>query len=307
MTTARTRGITALVVTAALLLGAATAALLIGGVVLTDGRGELAPGRAQNDLGLAWISRGILMLAALWILIGIIATRTTLVRRPGAAAARATWLSATRPWRARESMLGLLPLDRALMVAVPLALLIATNAIQSTFIFAEPSALIVVSWIIFTVVAIVLVRPRSPWPIIATVGGILVLRSLVDLIGLSIAGPGGMWVAMWDNTLIRVAVYTVTFGLTAWLLIAVGGAANQQVGARRATGVVLGAAGATVAVAAAVVMLRMVTDFSAAWDDDVIERAIPSAFAPLFVAVGVIACVTGIWLARSRTTDNASS
>ena len=71
---------------------------------------ELGVQRADRDMAMAWIARGLLLLAGLWVVIGVLASRTRLVRRPGAAAARAAWLGATRPWRARESTLGLLPL-----------------------------------------------------------------------------------------------------------------------------------------------------------------------------------------------------
>ncbi|MGZ8805438.1 MAG: hypothetical protein ACXWZG_09075, partial [Microbacterium sp.] len=88
---------------------------------------ELGVQRADRDLAMAWIARGLLALAVIWVVIGVLSSRTRLVRRPGAAAARAGWLGATRPWRARESTLGLLPLDRWLLLGVPVALLVATR------------------------------------------------------------------------------------------------------------------------------------------------------------------------------------
>ena len=80
---------------------------------------ELGVQRADRDLAMAWIARVLLLLAVAWVVIGMIAARTRLIRRPGAAAARASWLASTRPWRARESTLGMLPLDRWLMIGVP--------------------------------------------------------------------------------------------------------------------------------------------------------------------------------------------
>ena len=65
---------------------------------------------------MTWLARILLVLALAWIIIGVLSARTSLVRRPGAAAARASWLASVMPWRARESTLGMLPLDRLLMV-----------------------------------------------------------------------------------------------------------------------------------------------------------------------------------------------
>ena len=70
-----------------------------------------------------------------WVVIGMLAARTRLVRRPGAAAARASWLAATRPWRARESTLGHAAAGpMAAARSCPAALLVATRAVQTSFL-----------------------------------------------------------------------------------------------------------------------------------------------------------------------------
>ena len=109
---------------------------------------ELGVERANRDLAMAWLARALLLFAGAWVVIGVLASRTRLVRRPGAAAARATWLSATRPWRARESTLGLLPLDRWLMLGVPAALLVATRAVQTSFLSWTHLAVVLGAWIV---------------------------------------------------------------------------------------------------------------------------------------------------------------
>ncbi len=109
---------------------------------------ELGVERANRDLAMAWLARALLLFAGAWVVIGVLASRTRLVRRPGAAAARATWLSATRPWRARESTLGLLPLDRWLMLGVPAALLVATRAAQTSFLSWTHLAVVLGSWLV---------------------------------------------------------------------------------------------------------------------------------------------------------------
>src|SRR5690606_7651440 len=95
---------------------------------------QLGVERGDRDLAMAWAARVLLVLALAWVVIGVLAARTRLVRRPGAAAARASWLGATRPWRARESTLGFLPLDRWLIIVVPVGLLVATRAVQTSLL-----------------------------------------------------------------------------------------------------------------------------------------------------------------------------
>ncbi|UUT35858.1 hypothetical protein [Microbacterium elymi] len=114
-------------------LSAALAVLVLAlgagaAVLVADTLDTGAPGHPVNPIDtsadpvLAWFARLLLVLAVAWLVIGMVAARTSLVRRPGAAAARATWLAATRPWRARESTLGMLSLDRWLLFGVPVAL-----------------------------------------------------------------------------------------------------------------------------------------------------------------------------------------
>ena len=108
-----------------------------------------------------------------------------LAHAPGAQArgrrgARA-WLASTRPWRARESTLGLLPLDRWLLSSCPAALLVATRAVQTSFLSWTHLALVLGAWLVFVLVVPLFLRRRSPWPVIAAVGGVVVLRCIVTL------------------------------------------------------------------------------------------------------------------------------
>src|SRR5690606_35786216 len=125
---------------------------------------------------------------------------------PGAAAARATWLSSTRPWRAEESMLGMLAPDRALLIAVPAALLVATRAVQTSLLSRTHLAVVLGAWALFVAVALLLVRGRSAWALLAVVGGVVVLRCTLTLVALSFTGPGGYWFAFWTHP-VRRAVY----------------------------------------------------------------------------------------------------
>ncbi len=138
---------------------------------------QLGIDRADRDLLMSWLARVLLVLALAWIVIGMLSARTRLVRRPGAAAARASWLGSILPWRARESTLGMLPLDRWLMVLVPGALLVATRAVQTSFLAPVQLAVTLGAWAVFVAVLMLLLRGRSPWAaVIAAVGGVVVLR-----------------------------------------------------------------------------------------------------------------------------------
>src|SRR5690554_3297982 len=131
MTTARRRGLLAVVTGVGLLALGAGVAVAVGDALgirtevaelqrydgdiddpaLNLTAAQLGVERTDRDLAMAWLARVLLVFAVAWVVIGMVASRTRLVRRPDAAAARAAWLGATRPWRARESTLGMLPLD----------------------------------------------------------------------------------------------------------------------------------------------------------------------------------------------------
>ncbi|MEU1972173.1 hypothetical protein ABZ477_10985 [Microbacterium sp. NPDC019599] len=223
--------------------------------------------RMDRDEAMAWTARGLLVLALAWLLIGMIATRTRLVRRPGAAAARSTWLASTRPWRARESTLGLLPLDRWLLIIVPGALLVATRAVQTSFLSWTHLAVVLGAWVVFVLVIDLFLRRRSPWPVIAAVGGVVVLRCVVTLAALSFTGPGGYWFAFWTDPTRRAVYISVAFALFLWVFVAAGWALSAQLGRRRATGAVLTAAGAGLAIPAIVVAIIGLEPALSAWND----------------------------------------
>jgi hypothetical protein len=229
---------------------------------------QLGVERAERDLTMAWLARALLVLAGAWLLIGMIAARTRLVRRPGAAAARASWIASTRPWRARESTLGMLDLDRWLLLAVPAALLVATRAVQTSFLSWTHLAVVFGAWAMFALVVRACVGRRSPWPVIAAVGGVVVLRCLVTLFAVAFTGPGGYWFAFWTDPVLRTAYITIAFALFVWVFVAAGWALSAQVGARRATGYVLAGVGAGLAVPAAVVGAVGLETALTLWNDE---------------------------------------
>jgi len=229
---------------------------------------DLGVQRADRDLAMAWFARILLVLAGAWVVIGMIAARTSLVRRPGAAAARSSWLSSTRPWRARESTLGMLPLDRWLMIGVPAALLVATRAVQTSFLSWVHLAVVLGAWLVFALVVRMLVGRRSPWPVIAAVGGAVVLRCILTLFALSFSGPGGYWFAFWTEPTLRTVYIAIAFALFVWVFVAAGWALSAQVGRRRASGMVISAIGLGLAIPAAIVASIGLETSLSAWNDE---------------------------------------
>ena len=282
---------------------------------------QLGVERADRDLTMAWIARILLALAVAWVVIGMLSSRTRLVRRPGAAAARAAWLAATRPWRARESTLGMLPLDRWLLIIVPGGLLVATRAVQTSLLSWTHLAVVLGAWLVFLVVVRLFVRERSPWPVIAAVGGVLVLRSILTLLALSFTGPGGYWFVFWTDPLRRSIYITIAFALFVWLFVAAGWALSSQFGARRATGIVLAGVGAGLAIPAIVVGLVGLESALTLWNDEM--GLLPWGLArilgittyldippdtPWFAAgFGAVVALVGVFLALTWRRDDVTS
>lgn len=272
---------------------------------------DLGVQRAERDLPMAWIARGMLVLAVAWVVIGMFSARTRLVGRPGAAAARATWLGATRPWRARESTLGLLPLDRWLLLGIPAATLVGTRAVQTSFLSWTHLAAVLGAWLLFALVVRAVVGRRSPWPVIAAVGGVVMLRCIVALTALSLTGPGGYWFAFWTDPTRRTVYVAVAFALFVWLFVAAGWALSSQIGPRRATGAVLAGVGVGLAVPASVIALVGLERALTVWNDEMgllpwglarilgitVYLDIPAETAWIAAGVGAVIAVVGVLLA----------
>ncbi|GAA5147662.1 hypothetical protein GCM10025768_08190 [Microbacterium pseudoresistens] len=229
---------------------------------------QLGVERADRDLAMSWCARVLLVLALTWLVIGMMSARMRIVRRPGAAAARATWLASTRPWRAAESTLGMLSADRMLLVAVPGALLVATRAVQTSMLSWTHLAITLGAWAVFVAVTLLLSRRHSPWPLLSAVGGVIVLRCVLTLFALSFTGPGGYWFAFWTDPVRRSLYITIAFALFVWLFVAAGWALAATRGARRATGVVLAGVGLGLAVPAAVIAIIGLEPAMTLWNDE---------------------------------------
>lgn len=280
MATAARRGTLAATTAGGLLLIGALAALGLD-AVLPARPADVRVAEAEHDQTMVWIARVLLWLAASWLVIGMVSARTRLVRRPGAAAARASWISSTRPWRARESTLGMLPLDRWLMILVPGALLVATRAVQTSLTGWVHLAAALAGWLVFAGVVRIVVGRRSPWPVIAAVAGVVVMRCILTLIALSVTGPGGYWLALWNLPVLRFAYVALAVALLLWAFVAAGWALSTQLGVRRGAGAVVAAVGAGVALLAASIALAGPGWIAATWLDEIGLARLPGAEASI--------------------------
>lgn len=292
-----------MVVVAVLLVAGVSISLALLSVADVRDGVVLDPERLRRDETMAWVARGLLFLGGAWMVIGMIAARTSLVRRPGAAAARASWLSSTRPWRARESMLGLLELDRALLVVVPAGLLVATVATLTAFLVPWPVVLVLGAYALFGLVCVLMVVPRSAWPVVAAIGGVVVPQCLVLLAGVAVVGPLRFWVALWSTPELRVLVFTVMLALMVWMAVAAGGAMNQQVGAKRATGIVLTASGLAITAPSVATALLGPARTGASWKDQLVALNLPEWFVAVPLVVGSALILAGVVVAGRAPRD----
>ncbi|MGZ8804859.1 MAG: hypothetical protein ACXWZG_06115, partial [Microbacterium sp.] len=218
---------------------------------------------------------------------------------------------------------------RWLLLGVPVALLVATRAVQTSFLSWTHLALVLGAWLVFVLVVRLLVGRRSPWPIIAAVGGVLVLRCIVTLLALSVTGPGGYWFAFWTEPTRRTVYIAVAFALFVWLFVAAGWALASQIGGRRATGTILAGIGAGLAVPAGVVALIGLEAALTIWNDEMgllpwglarilgitVYLDIPDAAAVVAGGFGLAVALVGLLIAlpygrvdrRAVTDDGASA
>ncbi len=213
---------------------------------------------AARDLPMAWLARGGLALLLLWLGLGI----TGRVR-----AARATWLAGTRPWRAAEAVEGLGGAGRALALGVPMLALVGSRAVLTWFAAPAHLVLVGIGWLALAAVVLLAVRRRDPWPVIAAIGGAVVLRVVVLLIALAPHGPGGYWFAFWTEPRLRSAYVVMAFASFGWVLAAAGWSLAASIGRRRAVGAVLAVIGLALLAGGLLIGLVGAEEAMTAWND----------------------------------------
>ena len=271
---------------------------------------ELGIARSDRDPAMAWLARGLLVLALGWLVLGALLAFRRRGEAPRSASA-ASWVAATRPWRAAEIGPGMPRAQRALLVAVPGAVLLATRAVQTSFLAPVHLLVVLGAWLVLLGVGWALLRGRVPWGVVAAVGGVLVARCALALLAMSSTGPGGYWYAFWTEPGRRTVYVTVAVALFLWLLVAAAWALSVTRGRRRAAGTVLAAVGAGLAVPAAVVGVVGLERALTAWNDEVgllpwglsrilgitVYLGIPADTAWWAAGVGALLLVVGLALA----------
>ncbi len=213
---------------------------------------ELGVQRAELDEPMAAIARIVLVLLLFWFAIALIPLRG--VRRmPGAAAARASLVAAVMPWRAAAAVADLTRRDRVLLVVVPVFFLVLSRGILTWFL--APAHLVVTlgSWLIFALGLAIALRKRDPWPVVAAVGGAILLRVAALLVALVTTGPGGYWFHFWTDPASRSVYITIAFALFLWVIVAGAWALAGQIGGRRAAGWIVATVGAVFAAMGALI------------------------------------------------------
>ncbi|MFK4790398.1 hypothetical protein [Microbacterium sp. ZW T5_56] len=257
--------------------------------------------RADRDLAMAWAARVLLLGAAAWLLVA-------LVRRRSAPAAQLR--AAITPWRAADLVAALSGGARWWLAIVPAVLLVATRAVQTSLLAGVHLLLILGAWALFCGVLLLLAR-RSAWPMIAAVGGVIILRCVLALAALSVTGPGGYWFAFWTDPIRRTAYITVAFALFVWVFVAAAVALAHSLGSRRSTGVVLSGIGAALAIPAAIIAMVGLEQSLTVWNDQLgllpwglarilgitVYLDIPPESAAVAAVFGAVVLVLGLVLA----------
>lgn len=207
---------------------------------------DLGLARAERDLPMAWAARILLGLCVLWIGLGIAARSPRVRRVPGAAAACAMLTAATRPWRAVDAVRDLPRRERVLLIAVPAVALVASRGILTWFGAPAHAGTMLAAWAVFALVAVLAARRVSIWPVVATLGGVALLRVVLLTAVLAPTGPGGYWFGFWTDPTRRSVYVTFAFALLLWLVVAAAWTLAVQFGGRRATGVGLSGVGAAI-------------------------------------------------------------
>jgi hypothetical protein len=214
------------------------------------------------DQGTRRFDRDPAMAVLARVLLGLLIASILLPWRP----VRNLWRAAIMPWRAPAS-----PTRTARWVAIllPAVALLLSREIHTWF--AAPAHLLVTlgCWVVYALLARLLVRGRDPYALWTVIGGVALLRTVLLLAALAVRGPGYYWFQFWTNPAARTAYVIIAFGSFAWLFVATGSVLRTRYGwsrRRTAGGVALAAGGPVLALGALVWSLGLERSLSA-WND----------------------------------------
>ena len=275
---------------------------------------DLGLARADRDVTMAWLARGLLALMSLVLALG-----TT--RVPGRTALRALWTGATRPWRLSRLDLQPSTVDRMVVVAVPAFAIGLSRAIHTWF--AAPAHLVLVlgAWLVFA--GALRLLDRDPFLLWAAVGGAALLRTVLLLGTLVLRGPGHYWFEFWTDPAARSVYITVAFAAFCWVFVAAWLVLRERHGRRPATGRVLVALGLPLVVLGAGVAALGLERALTLWNDQLallpwglsrilgitVYLGIPPSLPEIVLGVGVVTALVGgalLW-PRRHVIDSATS
>ena len=227
---------------------------------------DIGTALAHRTETMAWLARALLA-----AVLAVLAWGSGLLRRPRRppAALRALWTATTRPWRLSRLDLQPTAADRVLVWAIPGAAVVLSRAVFTSF--AAPAHLVAVlgAWLLFGVTLRLLVGRRDPFLLLAAVGGVALLRTVLLLAVLAPRGPGFYWFEFWTEPAVRTAYLTLAFAAFLALFVIVHSVLRTGYGMRRgqAGGRVLVAAGVPLAVLGGLVAVIGLERALTAWND----------------------------------------
>lgn len=229
---------------------------------------DLGSARADRDPAMAWSARALLVGVLLLLLLGS-GWGQRVLRVPGAAALRAMFVAATRPWRLAAVPAATARTDRIVVWALPALVLVVSRCVYTWF--AAPAHLVVTlgAWLVLALVLRLVVGRRDPFHLWAALGGVVLLRTVILLVALAIRGPGRYWFGFWTDPGSRTAYITVAFAAFAWLFVVVAVVLRRVygLGSGRAAGATAVAGGLTLAVMAGGVAIIGLEQALTVWND----------------------------------------
>ncbi|RHA37143.1 hypothetical protein [Cellulomonas rhizosphaerae] len=283
---------------------------------------DLGLERADRDVAMAWTSRGLLVLVL--VALGLGAWSRGVPRFAGHQALRVLWTGATRPWRLNGTTPALGRLDKVLVVALPLAVLVLSRLAYSWFAAPVHVVATIGAWLLFALVACALAGRQARWSVLAAIGGVAQLRAALLLGVLAWRGPGRYWYGFWTLPGQRALYVTVAFAGFCWLFVATFAAlrSGRSTTRRRAVGVVALGIGAVLLVGGLVVAGIGLETVLSTWNDQLVllpwglhrilgfttYLGIPTSLPVDAALAGALLCVAGglaALIGRKRTVPAA--